>query len=221
MLKAIFLDYTGTISKEAGPDIEELVMRCYRNSDAASPKMALDFWWKKLKELEAQSYQDSFLTEDEIVERILESAVQELHLKENLEELHKLCQNFWMYAPAFEDVREFFEKCPLPVYVLTNDGVSYIEEAMRHKDLHPAGIISGEMVRAYKPHREIFEKALEISGCKPEEVIHVGDSLISDVQGAKNAGIRPILLNRKGNGVTDGTEVVASLLEILKIVERE
>lgn len=215
MLKAIFLDYTGTITQEAGPNMEQLLMRCYQNSDAPTPKEMLKFWWGTLKKLEEQSYGEKFLTEDEIVDKILEAAVEKLHLKENLDELHRLCQRFWMYAPAFEDVPEFFEKCPLPIYVLTNDGVSYIEEAMRHKQLSPAGIISGEMVRAYKPHREIFEKALEVSGCRPEEVIHIGDSMISDVQGARNAGIRPILLDRTGQQETEGVTVVKSLSEVL------
>lgn len=218
MIKAIFLDYTGTITKETGPDMEEMLMRCYKNSDAKTPEAMLGFWWKKLKELEERSCGEDFLTEDEIVDKILEAAVKELNLKENLAELHRLCQRFWMYAPIFEDAEEFFKKCPLPIYVLTNDGVSYIEEAMRHKNLKPAGIVSGEMVRAYKPHREMFEKALEMSGCKPEEVVHIGDSLISDVKGAKEAGIRPILLDRKGRGKEDGVTVVRSLREALDIL---
>ena len=45
MLKAIFLDYTGTITQEAGPDMEQLLMRCYQNSDAPTPKEMLKFWW--------------------------------------------------------------------------------------------------------------------------------------------------------------------------------
>ena len=54
------------------------------------------------------------------------------------------------------------------------------------------------MVNAYKPHREIFEKALEISGCRADKVIHIGDSVTSDGNGAFNTGITPILLDRRG-----------------------
>ena len=69
--------------------------------------------------------------------------------------------------------------------------------------------------KAYKPHRELFDKALEISGCLPEEVIHVGDSLSSDVEGAKRAGIRPVLLDRKGKAAPEGVSVIRSLTELL------
>ena len=166
MIKAVFLDYTGTIIEEGGPDGMEMLKRCYRNS-----------------------YKDSYITEDEIVDRALEECARKIHLKENFEELHRLCQRFWMYAPAFPDSAEFFEKCRVPIYVISNNGLSYVEEGMRDKDLHPAGIICGDMVRAYKPHREIFQKALEVSGLGPEEVIHIGDSVTSDVAGAAAAGL--------------------------------
>ena len=53
------------------------------------------------------------------------------------------------------------------------------------KDLHPAGIISSEMAKACKPNRLIFEIALEISGVKPDEAIHIDDSITSDVEPAK------------------------------------
>ena len=67
---------------------------------------------------------------------------------------------------------------------------------MKQKGLLTAGIICADMVRAYKPRREIFDKALEVSGCRAEKVLHIGDSYSSDVQGAAAAGIRPVLIQR-------------------------
>lgn len=218
MIKAIFVDYTGTLVQENCPAVQEVVTRFYKNSDAASPQETLDFWWGNLRKMEEQSYQDAFLTEDEIVDRLLQKCVEELHLKENLEELHALFQNFWTYSPVYDDVKEFFQKCSLPIYVVTNNGVEYVGEAMRVNDLHPAGIVCGDMARAYKPHRELFEKALEVSGCRAEEVIHIGDSVFSDVNGAKAAGIRPVLLDRKGKHQETGVETVRSLLEVFELV---
>ena len=92
---------------------------------------------------------------------------------------------------------------------------------MDDNDLHPAGIICGDMARAYKPHRELLEKALEVSGCKAEEVIHVGDSVASDVKGAQSAGIRPILLDRTGTKTVPGVTVIQSLAELTEILKRE
>ena len=48
-----------------------------------------------------------------------------------------------------------------------------------------------------KPHPPIFRLALEHAGVQPAEAIHVGDSYLSDVQGARAVGIRPVLLDRE------------------------
>ncbi|MDD3337600.1 MAG: HAD-IA family hydrolase [Lachnospiraceae bacterium] len=86
---------------------------------------------------------------------------------------------------------------------------------MRINDLKPAGIISGDMVRAYKPYKELFEKALQVSGCQAGEVLHVGDSMSSDVKGARNVGITPILIDREQKKQDDSVKTIKELTEIL------
>ena len=138
MLKAVFIDYTGTMIEEGGPDAMQMLRRCYKNSDIDSMESMLAYWWKLIKYFEAASSGDSFLTQDEIVDRTLEVCEKEIHLKENFEEIHELCRRFWMYAPAFPDTAEFFEKCSLPIYIITNNGLPYVKESMRDKGLNPA-----------------------------------------------------------------------------------
>jgi 2-haloalkanoic acid dehalogenase type II len=53
-----------------------------------------------------------------------------------------------------------------------------------------------EAVRAYKPNPLIFQRALEQLGLPPHEVLHVGDSELDDVRGAKAAGLRVAWINR-------------------------
>ena len=59
-------------------------------------------------------------------------------------------------------------------------------------------ILISESVRAHKPHRLVFERALERLGLAPHEVLHVGDSDVDDVKGAKEAGLRVAWVNRDG-----------------------
>lgn len=59
--------------------------------------------------------------------------------------------------------------------------------------------ITSHEVGAEKPSPIIFERALERAGARPEDAVHVGDQLSSDVAGAANAGINPVLLDRDGN----------------------
>ncbi|PWU25266.1 MAG: hypothetical protein C5B48_02180 [Candidatus Rokuibacteriota bacterium] len=59
-------------------------------------------------------------------------------------------------------------------------------------------IIVSEAVRAYKPHRSVFEHALTRLGLRPDDVLHVGDSDVDDVKGAKEAGLQVAWVNRDG-----------------------
>jgi FMN phosphatase YigB (HAD superfamily) len=70
------------------------------------------------------------------------------------------------------------------------------------------------MVRACKPDRIIFEKALETAGAAPHEVIHIGDSITSDIEPAKRLGITPIYISRKEPVSIDGVRVIRSLDEL-------
>lgn len=215
MIKAVFMDYTGTIIQEGGKEIKETIMRMCKNSTLHDPVALLKEWWDVIKKYEAKSYGASYLTEDEIADKVLNHFVDRFDLKENLEELHRLIQGFWVNAPIFSDVREFFNKCPIPIYVISNNGIQYVSQAMEINALSPAGIVCADMVRAYKPHKELFEKALEVSGCRADEAVHVGDSYQSDVLGALAVGIKPILIERKGDREYPGVTVVRKLSEVL------
>jgi len=59
-------------------------------------------------------------------------------------------------------------------------------------------VLISESVRAYKPHRRVFAHALERLGLAPHDVLHVGDSDVDDVKGAREAGLRVAWVNRDG-----------------------
>jgi putative hydrolase of the HAD superfamily len=53
-------------------------------------------------------------------------------------------------------------------------------------------VIDSGAVGVRKPDPRIWDPALAATGSRPEASIHVGDSLLTDVGGARAAGIRPI-----------------------------
>lgn len=214
MIRAIFLDYTGTMVREDDENTTELVRRFVTNCDIKDPKVIFGKVWGLIKQIEWDCYKDTFILKDEMVDRILKYSVENYGLKDNLDELHEIWKNSWIHAPLFDDVKPFFERTKLPIYVLTNDDLKYVEESMEEKGLTPAGIISAEMVRASKPHVEILEKGLEVAKVLPEEAVLIGDSETSDVVCAKGAGVEPILLDRKGKSTRDDIKVVKSLDEL-------
>ena len=213
-MKAYFIDYTGTMVKEDEPYTRELLGYFLSHSDLRTPKEALSVVWEKIKEVEAESYGDAFIKNDEKVDRILEYCVQNYGLKGDFGYIHEVWRKIWVYAPLYEDVKPFFERSEYPIYVLSNDDLSCLEESMRIKDLHPAGIVSAETARACKPHRAIFEKALEMAGIEAEDAVHIGDSVVSDVEAAALMGIKPVYLSRSGESQIEGVRVIRSLDEL-------
>ena len=55
------------------------------------------------------------------------------------------------------------------------------------------GVASSHSVGWRKPHRAMFERALDIAGVRPEEAFMVGDRLGADVWGAQQMGLRTVL----------------------------
>lgn len=64
---------------------------------------------------------------------------------------------------------------------------------------------SGE--RTWKPHRPIFQKAINLLNLPANEIAYVGDRVIDDVQGAQNAGMTGILIDRSNSFVTENHDV--------------
>ena len=76
------------------------------------------------------------------------------------------------------------------------------------------GVVVSALVGASKPAREIFETALSLAGVAAHEALHVGDSPSEDYEGARNAGLPALLLDRAGLAGGD-FETIRSLQEIL------
>ncbi len=65
---------------------------------------------------------------------------------------------------------------------------------------------------ARKPNPAIFERALAIAGCSPEEAVHVGDTPEEDLAGARAAGLRALLIRREGGGDISSLTELATLV---------
>ena len=60
------------------------------------------------------------------------------------------------------------------------------------------GHVNAAMAGAAKPARPIFDAAVEAGGAGRAETAHVGDHPLYDVQGAREAGLRTVWVNRSG-----------------------
>jgi putative hydrolase of the HAD superfamily len=80
-----------------------------------------------------------------------------------------------------------------------------------------AVIVSSE-IGWRKPHPEIFRRALAALDIRPEAALHVGDSVGDDVAGARAAGIRAALLDRRGEKAADGVPVIRDLHGVVSLL---
>jgi putative hydrolase of the HAD superfamily len=72
-----------------------------------------------------------------------------------------------------------------------------------------------------KPHRSIFDAALERAQVSAAEAMMVGDSLRHDIDGALNAGWDAVLLRRSGElpqGLPPKVHVIQTLPELLTLL---
>ncbi|HEV2167091.1 MAG TPA: HAD-IA family hydrolase [Thermoplasmata archaeon] len=74
-------------------------------------------------------------------------------------------------------------------------------------------------VGAEKPDPRLFRLALRRAAANPPEVVHVGDSWESDVEGAEGVGIRPVWLNRQGLPRRGAVRAIRDLRGLLPVLE--
>ncbi len=103
-------------------------------------------------------------------------------------------QHFSLLPNSEEIVRYLAAK--YPITIVSNGFVS-----VQYRKINASGlrdcfqhIVLSEEVGITKPQPGIFEKALQLNGLQKEDVVMIGDSYTSDIQGAINAGIDQIWL---------------------------
>ena len=144
-------------------------------------------------------------------------------LAEQLSEdfLHLTTAHFSLLEGAEELVRYLAEKYPLTV--VTNGFVEVQYEKFDRSGLRDcfAHIVLSEEVGYQKPNPRIYEEALRMNGLSAEDVVMIGDSWNSDIQGAINAGIDQIWIRKSKDPLPEGqhaTYIVNTLSEVMEIL---
>jgi putative hydrolase of the HAD superfamily len=126
--------------------------------------------------------------------------------------------HFSLLPGAEEIVRYLAEKYPLTI--VTNGFIEVQYEKFDKSGLKDcfSHIVLSEEVGCQKPNPRIFEEALRLNGLSAVEVVMVGDSWYSDIQGAINAGIDQIWVTDHLSDDCAPTYTVKSLEEIKSIL---
>ena len=219
MIKALFVDFYGTVVHEDGAVIKVITQMIKDTGDGSDTSEIGSFWWNDFQTMFLNSYGDEFETQRDLERKSLEHTIAKFNSSADASQLSEMMFEHWMKPPIFEEAKEFFSKSPVPVYIVSNIDTSDIICAIEYHGLSHAGVFTSEDARSYKPCRELFELALSKTGLKPDEVIHIGDSISSDVKGASALGIKTLWLNRFGKAVPDGVTDIKNLLEAYNFLD--
>ena len=150
------------------------------------------------------------------------SLLEKLGVKENTVFLAKQIDVlWWTYSdvqiyPDVEPALTMLNDKGLKLGLVSNGfrrDIDYVLEELNLKKWFDV-IVCIESCNCAKPDKQIFFYALDKLRADPREAIFVGDSIKQDYEGALNAGIKPILIDREGKFPSQ-YDKIAHLTELL------
>jgi putative hydrolase of the HAD superfamily len=221
-VKAVLFDLGGTLVKlEDAPVVFKRILSAY----------GVEVSLEKLAEVHRRQNED--LDNDELAlmgkaywvqwnRRLLHSA----GIDENVDFLAEKIDERWLdYAglqlyPETFQVLTMLKESHVKIGIVTNGLERDYQRIL--KDLNLNGffdvVVGLDSCKKAKPSREIFDYALDKLGVNAGEAIFVGDSVSCDYEGAKRAGLKPILIVRD-NCASLGYTAISSLTEVLGYVK--
>lgn len=107
------------------------------------------------------------------------------------------------------------------MYIITNgfDEIQVTKLTSAGIEKYFKDVITSEKAGHKKPAKEIFNYTLQLNGYQPDEAIMIGDNLLTDMAGARNASIDTVFYN--ANKIEHNTKVtheITSLKELKSIL---
>lgn len=123
--------------------------------------------------------------------------------------------------PHAKETLEYLHKKKYPMIIVTNGFDEIQATKMSSSGIHHyfKNIVTSQRAGNKKPSKEIFEFALNEAGHKPIDAIMIGDNLLTDIAGARLAGLDTVYFNpsRQPHG-EHVTFEINSLIELRKML---
>jgi 2-haloalkanoic acid dehalogenase type II len=196
--KAILLDFYGTVVEDIRTPVEEICRRITAvSAGKINEREVVGHWARVFISLCLKSFGADFQTQKVLEQRSLQTTLELFKLSLDSQPLSRLLSEYRSSPTLFPESRSVLSGCRLPVCLLSNIDNGEIRRAIEYTGLHFDFAVTSEDCRAYKPRPETFKEALSILGLTPGEVLHVGDPLLGDIQGARERGIPVLWINRR------------------------
>jgi 2-haloacid dehalogenase/putative hydrolase of the HAD superfamily len=196
-LDGIFLDLYGTLTAGDRAAVEAACAEIVRDTRVPISAYELSVTWGE-RFFNALDFcnGDSFLTLAEVERKTLVDTMAALGVRLDPTPYVARLMEYWRNPPLHAEVKPFLADIRFPICLVSNADRADADLALSRNGISLDFIMTSEDACSYKPDRAIFEKALRETGWRRERVIHVGDSLHSDVGGALISGIPTGWVNR-------------------------
>ena len=143
-------------------------------------------------------------------------------------ELHKTLHSKWNDSMSFtpypetKDVLKELQQRGLKLGLISNGYEEDIHFFLERTGLEKTTfdiIVGIDTAQCMKPHPDIFKYALRKLNVRPEEAMFVGDDVKADYQGAKNAGLHALLIDRTEKQKQGDLRTIKNLKEILSHID--
>ena len=221
---AVLIDFYGTIS--AG-DRDAVAAACRRIVKTCKLPVAADdlavIWGERFFGLVDRSNGEAFQTLYECEQVSLRETLAEFGVDTDPAPLVTELEAYWRNPPIQDDAAGFLEAVHCPVCCVSNADRAPLMTAVNGLRLRFDAVVTSQDARCYKPAAEIFREALTAVGATADRVVHIGDSLHSDIGGAAALGITTIWVCRENRihdiGACRPTYKTADLAEALRIID--
>lgn len=193
-VSALVFDVFGTLV-----DWRSAVSDAFRASGlAGDPEELADDWRARLWPAtgEVNSGVRPWVNFDELHLATLDDLLAERAVDLPIEQRRELV-GAWHRLDPWPDVRTGLEalRTQRVVAALSNGHTALLVDLARHGDLRFDCLVSAELVRRYKPSRNVYLKAAELLAVEPGEVMLVAAHPF-DLEGARRAGLRSAFVDR-------------------------
>lgn len=226
MIKAITFDFGGTLATG------KLDVKAYRNRlhnyihslghpvSKFSLKNAMDGMLVKLRKARERNLEPRF---EELYSHVLHQLGIHAY-EETLNHIYELyLQSFTSeMIPGVEEVLEILHR-GYWLAVISNATSNFPRHTLKKSGLNKFFkiVVVSRDIGFRKPDPRIFKYALEKLQVKPEEALHVGDSIRHDVIGAKNAHMKVVWIKRGEEKVIEEPDYVISSIKKLPRILNE
>jgi len=196
-LDGVFIDMYGTLTSGDRSAVEATCAQIVRDTGVKLTAGELSITWgERFFHAMERANDEHFETLFDLEARTLRETMSALGVAIHPDPYVQRLVAYWRDPPLQPEVLEFLAAFRTPVCIVSNADRADVDAAMRRRAIRVAAVITSEDAHVYKPHPKIFADALRLTGWRRERVLHVGDSLHSDVGGALNAGLRSGWVNR-------------------------